>query len=101
MSAEGRITWAMPIWMQTMNEESKTTTTTDGRNDHCCSKEHTMGTAPLESNTGSLEDRTQVSQKDPMPELPTVASTRMEAMDLADQWQAWLEDRPQRKVRKR
>lgn len=53
----------MPIWMQTMNEESKTTTTTDGRNDHCCSQEHTMGTAPLESNTGSLEDRTQVSQE--------------------------------------
>ena len=42
-----------------------------------------------------------LARKDPMPELPTVASTRMEAMDLADQWQAWLEDRPQRKVRKR
>jgi len=40
-----------------------------------------------------------LARKDPLPNLPTSASTRMEAMDLADQWQAWLEDRPKRKLK--
>ena len=42
-----------------------------------------------------------LARKEPMPNLPTVAGTRMEAMDLASQWQAWLEDRPVRKARRK
>lgn len=42
-----------------------------------------------------------LTRNEPLPDLPTAASTRMEAMELASQWQAWLEDRPKRKYKKR
>lgn len=42
-----------------------------------------------------------LARKDPLPALPTAAATRMEAMDLATQWQQWLDKRPKRKTKKR
>ena len=37
----------------------------------------------------------------PLPDLPTIADTRVEAEELARMWQAWLDDRPIRKTNKR
>lgn len=41
-----------------------------------------------------------LARKTPMPNLPTKASTRMEAVELQKDWQLWLDERPARKIRK-
>ena len=42
-----------------------------------------------------------LARKDPYPEIPLVAPTKMEGNELVTRWQSWLDARPVPKNRKR
>jgi hypothetical protein len=41
-----------------------------------------------------------LARKDPYPDIPLVAHTKMEGNELVTRWQAWLDARPERSSRK-
>jgi hypothetical protein len=50
---------------------------------------------------GAMPIGPRLARKDSLPPLATVASTRMEGVEIQSMWQQWLDARPLRKFKKR
>ena len=50
---------------------------------------------------GAMPIGARLTKNNPLPPLNTKAPTRMEAVELQAKWQQWLDDRPERKFKKR
>ena len=51
--------------------------------------------------TGDAPIGARLGRASGMPDIPTKASTRMEAEQHRERWQVWMDEQPQRKWRKR